>query len=65
MVEMIMSRTLRPSWMVPADGDTLLRQAIVVDHSFERAAHNIQVLAVWTDQRGVFPRHGRAPITRR
>ena len=50
-VEMIMSRTLRPTWVVPADGDTLLRQAIVVDHCFERAAHEIHVLAVWTDHR--------------
>ena len=50
-VEVIMSRTLKPSWVVPADGDTLLRQAIVVDHCFERVEHDVHVLAVWTDHR--------------
>ena len=50
-VETIMSRPLRPAWVVPADGDTLLRQAIVVDHCFERVEHNILLLAGWTDHR--------------
>ena len=47
-VETIMSRVYRPAWVVPADGDTLLRQAIGVDYCFERAEHNIMLLAGWT-----------------
>ena len=48
-VEVIESRALKPSWVVPADGDILLRQAIVVDHCFGRVDHEVHVLAVWTD----------------